>query len=103
MSSLAAVPLPLSVAFISLLLLAPRGIGAADDLRRDRGDLAGLELDLPRAPHIGPPLLVFLALGLTHEVQRLVFAEHAGDRELHIGFVVLSPSTVDSALRDGRA
>src|SRR5512133_1572752 len=85
MSSLAAMTLPLSVAFISVLLLAPGGIGAADRFGRNRGDLAGLERDLPGAPDIGPPLLVLLAFRLAHEVQRLVLAEHAGDRELHIG------------------
>src|SRR5215468_1979754 len=85
MSSLAAITLPFSVAFMSALLLPIAGVGAADALGRDRGDRSGLERDLPGAPHVGPPFFVLAALGFAHEVQGLILTRHAGNRELYGG------------------
>src|SRR5215469_7276387 len=85
MSSLAAITLPLRTAFMSALLLPIAGVGATDALGRNRGDRSGLERDLPGAPHVGPPFLVLVPLCFAHEVQHLVLAKNASDRELHVG------------------
>src|SRR3989337_3196111 len=79
MSSLSAITSSSSTAFIAAPLSSPAGIGAADAFGLDRGDLAGLERNLPGAAHVAPPLPVFFALGLAHEFQRGVLALHAGD------------------------
>src|SRR5262245_42717366 len=84
MSSLAAITRSLSIARIGAFLLPVTGVGTTDASRWNRSDLAGLERDLPGAPHIGPPFLVLFALGFAHEVQRLILAEHAGDGKLHV-------------------
>src|SRR6476620_221161 len=86
MSSLSAMTRSFSLAFMGQsLLLAPGHVGAADALGLGRGDLAGVERNLPGAPHLGPPFLAFRPLGLADEAKRLVLALHAGDGELHAG------------------
>src|ERR1700693_934152 len=84
MSSLSAMTRSFSLAFMCALLLPPRGIGAANALGLDRGDQAGLERNLPGAADVGPPFLLLAALGLAHEVQRLVLPPHAGAGELDV-------------------
>src|SRR5262245_2522779 len=58
---------------------SPVGVGAADAFGRDRDDLAGLKRNFPSAPHVVPPLLVFVTFRFAHKLQGRVLALHAGD------------------------